>query len=552
MRFKLDFKENNKPNSDKRFFLFIPLLFGIILTLGVFIGYFIHSRLSGRFSVNNSSSNSGDKIASILDYIHSNYVDTIDKKNLEEKAITSLLHGLDPHSDYIPASELQQVNEPMQGNFEGIGVEFNIINDTVTVITPINGGPSEKAGILAGDKIVLVEKEKVAGVKITNKKIFSLLRGKKGTSVNISIRRGGSKNLQQYKIVRGEIPLYSVDVSYMVNKNVGYIKISRFAMTTYDEFIKAYQALQRKGMRKMILDLRGNPGGVLPAAVNICDEFLSKGYNIVYTEGKASPKRIHKSTSTGGFERGEIVVLIDEGSASASEIVAGALQDNDRAVIVGRRSFGKGLVQEQIDLDDGSAIRLTIARYYTPTGRCIQKPYTDDKEAYYEEEFNRIENGELFSADSIKFPDSLKFRTPNGKIVYGGGGIMPDIFVPIDTSGRTSFLRKVLYSGQVNTFAFTYADQNREKLNKLGSASKFISDFKVDDALFAQLISHLEKSNIKGDISGIKKSEKILRNQLKALIGRSIFNNEAYFPVLNSEDKTILKAVEILNQKSAL
>lgn len=538
-------QENN--NRQPRFNSFLPLIFGLLLSVGVIIGYFFSfstnkgkPELKGGFT-------SGDKMASVIEYIHANYVDTINKKILEEKAITSLLHSLDPHSDYIPASEFQQMNEPLQGNFEGIGVEFNIFNDTITVVTPISGGPAEKSGVLAGDKIIMVEKEKVSGVKITNKKVFSMLRGKKGTSVKISVLRHGSKNFNQITITRGEIPLFSVDVAYMIRQKIGYIKISRFAMTTYDEFVKAFRSLQRQGMRKMILDLRGNPGGVLPAAVNICDEFLSKGYTIVYTQGKSSPKRVHKSTAQGGFENGQVVVLVDEGSASASEIVAGALQDNDRATIIGRRSFGKGLVQEQLDLEDGSAIRLTIARYYTPTGRCIQKPYTDDKEAYYEEEFNRLENGELFSADSIRFPDSLKFRTPNGKVVYGGGGIMPDIFVPVDTAGRSSFLNKVLYSGFMSSYAFQYADKNREKLMKMGSANSFVSGFSVDDLLFSDFIKYLEQNGIKKDVTGIKKSNSVLRSQLKALIGRSIFNNEAYFPSIHTRDNVVMKAVEILS-----
>ncbi|MBC7861904.1 MAG: S41 family peptidase, partial [Bacteroidia bacterium] len=410
--------EDEKPSL--RSSPFLPLIIGAVLIAGIAIGYlFSFSKEEPEIKVNRNVE-VGEKMGSVIEYIYDQYVDTINKKALEEKALTSLLHTLDPHSDYIPASEFQQMNEPLQGNFEGVGIEFNIYNDTIRVVSPIAGGPAEKSGVLAGDKIILVEGKKVAGVKVSNKDIFGKLRGKKGTDVKISVQRGGIKELLAISITRGEIPLYSVDISYMIQPGVGYIKISKFAMTTYEEFIKAYEELQKKGMKKMILDLRGNPGGVLPAAVNMCDEFLSKGYTIVYTKGKSKRKdKIYKSTSTGGFENDPVVVLVDEGSASASEIVAGALQDNDRATIIGRRSFGKGLVQEQLDLEDGSAIRLTIARYYTPTGRCIQKPYGENNEAYYEEEYNRLASGELFSADSIKFPDSLKFRTPSGKIVYG-------------------------------------------------------------------------------------------------------------------------------------
>ena len=539
----------NENRSSPKINPFLPFIFGLLLAIGVAIGYFISNRVKNNVFSNYTLLNTGNKMNSIVDYILQNYVDTINKKDLEDEAITSMLHSLDPHSDYIPASEFQQINEPLQGNFEGIGVEFNIFNDTITVVTPISGGPSEKAGILAGDKIIYVEKEKVSGVKITNKLVFSKLRGKKGTKVKISVLRNGNKKLYDFTITRGEIPLYSVDVSYMIRPNIGYIKVSRFAKTTYEEFIQACKTLQRKGMKKMILDLRGNPGGILPAAVNICDEFLSKGYTIVYTEGKASPKNIHKSTSTGGFENGEIVVLIDEGSASASEIIAGALQDNDRATIIGRRSFGKGLVQEQMDLEDGSAIRLTVARYYTPTGRCIQKPYSENKEEYYEEEYKRLENGELFSADSIKFADSLKFTTPGGKTVYGGGGIMPDVFIPIDTTERSSYLSKIVNSGLLSSFAFMYADKNRANLLKYGSPEQFVKNFSLNETVFNEFLSFLETKGVQKEANGIRKSGNLLKNQLAALIGRAIYNNEAFYPVINGRDKAIMRAVETLSKQ---
>ena len=543
---------DNDEYYERRSNAYLPLIIGAVLAVGVAIGYlFSFSGIKKPVVKNNTGRElaSGEKMGSVIDYIYSQYVDTINKKNLDEKALVSLLHSLDPHSDFIPASEFQQMNEPLQGNFEGIGVEFNTFDDTITVVTPISGGPSEKAGVLAGDKIILVEGKKVSGVKITNKEIFNLLRGKKGTKVKISVLRKGQKGLSDILITRGEIPLYSVDISYMLNPEVGYVKISRFAINTHEEFVKAYQRLVKKGMKKMVLDLRGNPGGVLPAAVNMADEFLSKGYTIVYTSGKASPKRVYKSTSEGGFENGEVVVLVDEGSASASEIVAGALQDNDRATIIGRRSFGKGLVQEQLDLEDGSAIRLTIARYYTPTGRCIQKPYGDDNEEYYEEEYDRLGKGELFSADSIKFPDSLKYHTPGGKIVYGGGGIMPDYFIPIDTSNRSAYYNKIVYSGLMNTFSFLYADKNRKQLATFGSASAFVKNFIVSQSLMREFTDYLDENGVARDEYGLKKSEEVLKLQLKAFIGRNIFNNEGFYPVSHLRDRTIKKAVEILTAK---
>jgi carboxyl-terminal processing protease len=541
MSYSSDDNSRKSPNP------FIPLYIGLALAVGVAIGYYLSRSPVLKYGRDKSINlTSGKKLGSVIDYIESQYVESVDKKELEDKALTALLHSLDPHSDYIPASEFQEVNEPIQGNFEGIGVEFNIFNDTITVVTPISGGPAQKAGVLPGDKIIFVEKKKIAGVKITNKEVFGLLRGKKGTTVQVSVLRRGDEALQQITIERDEIPLNSVEVSYMLNKEIGYVKISRFAMNTHEEFVAAYTQLLREGMKKMVLDLRGNPGGVLPAAVNICDEFLSKGYTIVYTEGKASSKRYHKSTAEGKFENNPVVILIDEGSASASEIVAGALQDNDRASIVGRRSFGKGLVQEQMDLDDGSAIRLTVARYYTPTGRCIQKPYGENNESYYEEEYNRLEKGELFSADSIKFPDSLKYRTPSGKVVYGGGGIMPDVFVPFDTSFSSSFLSKIIYGGWLNNFAFQYSDKNRDELRTYISGINFSEEFNVSAELMNEFLAYLEKNKVKKDEAGLRRSGNRIRLLLKAYIGRNIFNDTGYYAVINQEDKTLKKAMEVL------
>jgi carboxyl-terminal processing protease len=457
------------------------------------------------------------------------------------------LQSLDPHSSYIAASEFETVNEPLEGNFDGIGVEFNIIKDTIRVITPIEGGPSEKIGIRAGDKIVKVEGKNMAGVKITNKEVFDKLRGKSGTAVKVTILRSGIAKPLEFKIIRDAIPLYSLDASYMVNSTVGYIKISKFAATTYDEYLKAFNDLSKQGMKKLILDLRGNPGGYLNAAVDISDEFLTNGLQIVYTQGKANPKKTYKATTRGSFENNPLVVLIDEGSASASEIVAGAIQDNDRGTIIGRRSFGKGLVQDQLQLPDGSAIRLTIARYYTPTGRCIQKPYSEDKDQYYNEEYDRYNNGELLNKDSIKLDKTKIYKTPEGKTVYGGGGIMPDVFVPIDTARTNSFLNKVFYAGVINVFAFEYADKSRTLLKAYGSAKNYIDKFEISDAILEEFYQYCAKQNIVLETVSKQKTNVALKPYLKAFIGRDVFDKDAYYPIINQKDKCILKATEVLS-----
>lgn len=533
-----------EPGSQKKFNPFFPLILALVLIAGVFAGTFLN--FSDKPDSRNIAHSANGKIDNILDYIQLNYVDTISRDNLEEKTLTSMLHSLDPHSDYIPASELKDVNEPLQGNFEGIGVEFNILNDTITVVNPISGGPSEKVGIIAGDKIIKVDGKNMAGVKITNKQVFERLRGDHDTKVKVSVKRKGSKGLLDFTITRGEIPIYSLDVAYMATKDVGYVKISRFAANTYEEYQTAFNKLKKLGMKKLIVDLRGNGGGYLNAAVNLADEFLSKGMQIVYTKGKASPKKQYMATDKGSFESSSLVILIDEGSASASEILAGAIQDNDRGTIIGRRSFGKGLVQEQLELPDGSALRLTTARYYTPSGRCIQKTYKDGNEAYYNEEYDRYNNGELLSADSIHFADSLKFRTAGGKIVYGGGGIMPDIFVGLDTSYRSGFLTKVFFSGIVNEFGFEYVDKNREKFKSYKSAEDFIRTFNLTEDIMQDFYSYAQKNGVQKNEKDMARSGDYLKNQLKALIGRNLFSNEAFYPVIHKQDKVMMKAVQVL------
>ena len=542
----MEFEPNTPP---KKHSVFLPIILSLVLVLGIWLGYILNQRISNRsnFSHGNQAS-TNEKINSLLDYIEYQYVDTINKNDLVEKTVTSMLQSLDPHSSYIAASEFASVNEPLEGNFDGIGVEFNIIRDTIRVITAIEGGPSEKIGIRAGDKIITVEGKKVAGVEITNKQVFDKLRGKSGTIVVVTIQRGGIKKPLEFKITRDAIPLYSLDASYMVNPTIGYIKISKFAATTYQEYLKAFNELSKLGMKKLILDLRGNPGGYLNAAVDISDEFLSSGLQIVYTQGKANPKKTYKATEHGSFEANPLVVLIDEGSASASEIVAGAMQDNDRGTIIGRRSFGKGLVQDQMQLPDGSAIRLTIARYYTPTGRCIQKPYSDDKSSYYSEEYDRYEHGELLNEDSIKLDKTKKYITPEGKIVYGGGGIMPDIFVPIDTSKTNPFLNKVFYTGIINTFAFEYADKNRNKLKAFKNSTNYINQFEVNTLVLDEFYSYAAKQNLVIENSLKLKTSEALKPYLKAFIGRDVFDKDAYYPIINKNDKCILKATEVLSK----
>ncbi|MBN8702053.1 MAG: S41 family peptidase [Bacteroidetes bacterium] len=538
---------------NRKFQILLPLLFAIILIIGVFIGIKISATYSSDTSLLQriaTKQSSNDKINQILDYIQTQYVDTINRKQLVDNTLQEVMQQLDPHSAYITAEESKAANEPLQGNFDGIGIEFNIVNDTIRVISPIVGGPSEALGIQPGDKIVKVEGKSVAGVKITNNDVFKKLRGPKGTTVNISVERRGIKKLLDFSIVRNKIPIYSVDVAYMITKEIGYIKISRFAATTFDEYLEAFEKLRKQGMKKMVLDIRGNPGGLLNAAIDLSDEFLSDNKMIVYTEGRAHGRREYKATSSGEFEKNELVVLIDEGSASASEIVAGAIQDNDRGLVVGRRSFGKGLVQEQTDFPDSSAIRLTTARYYTPTGRCIQKSYKKGIEAYLKEEYERFENGELQSADSIKFIDSLKFKTPAGKIVYGGGGIMPDLFVPMDTVGRTTYLTELYYKGVVNQFAFEWADKNRLQLKtKFHSIEQFVSDFEVGDDMLERLVKQGESMKIKKNEGEFLVSKALLKQNIKSLVARNIWGAEGYYKSQQSSDKAIGKAIEALLRK---
>jgi carboxyl-terminal processing protease len=539
--------ENNNKNSNP----FLPLFFALVLIIGIFVGIRLNrnSQQNELLQLFSNEKNNGNKLDELLDYVLREYVDTLDRDSLTDVTIETLLGNLDPHSAYIPASDLQATNEPLNGNFEGIGVEFNLLRDTIYVVTAIPGGPSEKAGLKSGDKIIFVDGKKVAGIKITNEMVFKNLKGKGGTIVKIGVLRYGTSTIEYFKITRGKIPIYSVDAAYMMDSITGFIKISRFASTTYQEFDNALSKLEKQGLKQLILDLRGNPGGFLDAAIDISDEFLPKGKMIVYTQGKNKPRQNSISSEKGRFEKQKLAILIDENSASASEIVAGAVQDNDRGVIIGRRSFGKGLVQEQTEFKDGSAIRLTIARYFTPSGRCIQKPYENGRiEDYYQDEMERYDTGELVNADSVKLNKKLKYTTPAGKVVYGGGGIMPDYFIPIDTTKVSRYISELLYKNLINDFALEYVNKNRTQL-KYTSAKEFNQQFKVNTPLINELKSYANKNNIKSSASDLGKGLDLLSTHLKAYIAKDIFNQEAWFFVKNANDDACKKALLMLSKQ---
>jgi carboxyl-terminal processing protease len=540
--------ENNNKNSNP----FLPLFFALVLIIGIFVGIRLNrnSQQNQLLQLFSNEKNNANKLDELLDYVLREYVDTLNRDSLTDVTIETLLGNLDPHSAYIPASDLQATNEPLNGNFEGIGIEFNLLRDTIYVVTAIPGGPSEKAGIKSGDKIIFVDGKNVAGVKITNEMVFKNLKGKGGTVVKIGVLRYGTSTIEYFKITRGKIPIYSVDAAYMMDSITGFIKISRFASTTYQEFDNALTKLEKQGMKQLVLDLRGNPGGYLDAAIDISDEFLPKGKMIVYTQGKNKPRQNSISSEKGRFEKQKLAILIDENSASASEIVAGAVQDNDRGIIIGRRSFGKGLVQEQTEFKDGSAIRLTIARYFTPSGRCIQKPYENGRiEDYYHDEMERYDAGELVNVDSVKLNKKLKYTTLAGKVVYGGGGIMPDYFIPIDTTKVSRYISELLYKNVINDFALEYVNKNRAQL-KYTSAKEFNQQFKVNSPLINELKAYALKNSIKSNTADWGKGFDLLSTHLKAYIAKDIFNQEAWFFVKNANDDACNKALKEMYPKN--
>jgi len=528
-------------------FIFLPLIIAGCLVVGIFIGaILIPSNINDKTLLfpQNKKFNTAAKLNEILNFIENTYVDSVDKKDLTELSITAMLSQLDPHSYYIPAKDFDDMNDPLEGNFDGIGVEFRIKDDTVMIISPIANGPSEKLGIQAGDRIVKVDSTIIAGNGITNEEVIKLLKGPRGTKVDVDIVRPGATKRKHFTITRDQIPIFSIDAPYMIDNEIGYLRISRFAKTTYAEFLNATQKLKKKGMTKLILDLRGNGGGVLGASTQIADEILPKNKMIVYTDGRTRTREEYFSTDKGTLQTIQIAILINENSASASEILAGAIQDNDRGLVIGRRSFGKGLVQEQVMWPDGSALRLTVARYFTPTGRCIQKPYDEGLEAYHSEAYNRLQNGELLSADSIHFPDSLKYYTPIGKLVYGGGGIMPDIFVPLDTNDGTPYLYELRYKGIIQDFALNYTDKNRINLKaKYKDAVDFKNRFDVNNDLFNSIIKYASDNEIPKNLDQIIISKKLISRSLKAAISRNLYNDLGYYVIINDYDETVQKAI---------
>lgn len=525
---------------------FIPFLLAICLIAGIAIGTFYANHFSGnKLGIINTSSN---KLNALLRIIDDQYVDTVNMGELVEEAMPQILSELDPHSSYIPAKDLEAVNADLKGSFSGIGIQFTIQNDTIHVNSVIQGGPSEKVGLMAGDRIVEVDDSAFVGKIVTNSEAMKRLKGEKGSKVKLGVYRPGEKDLLHFTVIRGNIPVKSIDAAYLINEKVGYIKVNKFGETTYPELLIALAKLNQKNCEGLIVDLRGNTGGYMAAAIQMVNEFLPNNRLIVYTQGRKSPHEDYNSNGTGSNQKMPLVVLVDEGSASASEIFAGAIQDNDRGTIVGRRSFGKGLVQQPIEFSDGSAIRLTIARYYTPSGRCIQKPYEKGKESEYELDLlTRYEHGEFFSADSIKQDETEVYHTRLGRPVYGGGGIMPDIFVPQDTTGMTSYFRMAANRGLIIRYTFDYTDQNRSTLQKYDTPEKMEAYLKGQN-LLNKFAAWAEKKGLKRRNNLMMKSRRLFEMSLYGNIIYNMLGMEAYVEYLNESDKTVLKAVEILEK----
>ncbi len=527
----------------------IVILIGSLFLL--IIGFIAGTYFSGRSFGRGIFMSAGNKMDVILDIINEQYVDTVNVRDLVEEAIPKLISELDPHSAYIPAEDLKTVNEGMEGHFSGIGVSFSIKNDTILVMTVISGGPSEKAGLQPGDRIITVNDSVFAGKNITQDKVMKNLRGEKGSKVKVGIKRNSHKNLLTYEIIRDDVPVNSVDIAYEVSKGIGFIKINTFGRTTYDEFINAIGLLKKEGCNSFIIDLRQNSGGLMNIAVEIVNEFLPKGRLIVYTQGRAFSRKNAIANGSGTCQQNPVVILMDDWSASASEIVAGAIQDNDRGLIIGRRSFGKGLVQTQEELSDGSALRLTIARYYTPSGRCIQKDYQLGNVKDYEQGFiDRFKHGELDSKDSIKQNEKLRFTTLGGRTVYGGGGIMPDVFIPRDTVGITSYYSTLVSKGIIYEYAVQYTDQNRERLTKFKDY-KSLWNYLKGQPLLEGVVSYAETKNIRRRPLLIDISANLIENVTQAYIIRNIIGDQGFYPVFLDKDPVIAAAVEKINKKQA-
>ena len=523
-----------------------PVWVIIILLSGLLLGLYINKGVGKR----QVTFEGGSKFDEVMWYVDNDYVEKPDAQKLQDEAIAAMMEKLDPHSAFISLDEFNEVNDPLLGSFDGIGVQFRLEKDTIAIVNVIKGGPSEKVGIMAGDRIIYVDDTLVASKKLKNEDVMRKLKGPKNTKVRVRVLRRGVEGLLDYTITRDAIPTYSVDIAYMLDKNIGYLKLSKFSATTADEFKKGIRNLKSQGMQQLVFDLRGNTGGFLSAAVDIADEFLPKGSLIVYTEGRNRPRQYMKARRSGMLEDIPVVVLIDGESASASEIVAGALQDNDRGTIIGRRSFGKGLVQEQIMLSDQSAIRLTVARYYTPTGRCIQKPYSGDLEEYMLESLERYENGELFSEDSIHFADSLKYTTPKGKTVYGGGGIMPDIYVPLVNDSTEYYFNRIVNKGLLYQYAFEYTDKHRRQLQQYKTVKSFDQSFVVSDAMFDELVKLADEKGIKGTEKQRQVARREANTLLKAYIARNLFDDEGFYPIYAPMDEVLQRALEELKTKN--
>ncbi len=537
-------------SNQKQFNYIQPLIYAVVLMMGMVLGFRLYSSLNGKPKLDsvfsrNLNAAGASQLGDIIGFIENNYVDSVNTSLLVDEAIEEILSELDPHSTYISPEEVEEVNESMKGNFEGIGIEFFILDDTITVISPIANGPSEKVGIKSGDKIIEIEDSIVAGIGIKNKDVLSKLKGKRGTTVRVGVLDIDTKEIVPYEIKRGKIKLNSIDIAYMLNSNVGYLKINRFSRTTYNEFIDQLVNLEKQGMQDLILDLRSNPGGILEAATNIVDEFIGDKKLIVYTEGRTYKRNDYKARRSGRFENGKVVVLIDQDSASASEILAGALQDWDRGLIVGRRSFGKGLVQQQYGLSNGGALRLTVARYFTPVGRSIQKAYeTGEHDSYNNEVYNRIESGEFFAEDSIKNVDSLMYKTPSGKIVYGGGGITPDIFLPLDTMLRNKDLIQIV--NKVPAFSYSFYGGNKNILNAYSDYDEFRRQFSITENIIIDFKSYLNKEKITFSESVFNQNKSMLKTRIKAYLAKQIWRDNGFYPILHSQDKMLEKALQVI------
>ncbi len=520
----------------------LPLILCIGLAAGVLIG--------ASLTTKSSSGDVGEevqKMREVLSLIKNEYVDTANTGALVEDAIEHMLGKLDPHSSYITAKDIVEANEDLKGNFEGIGIEFNIFHDTLVVVTALSGGPSESVGLQSGDKIVKVNDKNIAGIGLSIRDVQTHLKGPKGTEVKIEVVRKNVKEPILFTIVRDKIPQFSVDASYMLDHEIGYIKVNRFAQTTYTEVKEAMTKLKEAGMKKLILDLQGNPGGYMDQAISIADEFLPKGEKIVFTKGQEEKYNENAfATEQGDFERGDLIVLVNEGSASASEIVAGALQDNDRALVVGRRSYGKGLVQRPFDLNDGSEVRLTISRYYTPSGRSIQKPY-DNLDEYEKDLMVRYKKGEFFSADSIRFNDSLKFETTGGRSVYGGGGIMPDYFVPLDTTSNSRYFNQLFNANILREYAFSYANDHKEALKKKGYED-YLQHFEVTQSMINDVVEMGRKDKIQPDYKDLMRNKRLFQVYIKAEVARHTWKNENFYPVFNETNEVLQQAIKLFDR----